>query len=251
LELKLKLPYLNIRRCICKAKWCEVHNTANILLNNAQLGGAFFHQTHACAVQIINVCQAKSIIDQDGNPTTPYQYSFQRKPSIANFQVFGCPSFFKRYEPTFCNKLITYKQHFQCASCGVFLGFPDNSAGWLIYSPVQPQCLVITRKAYFNEEFNSALCSNSKPFAGAIPIRSHFNPNRLCNTEENSEPSAYHQTGSAANLFQALSTFIDEAPSPSTLATIKETIDDDHDDQPPPLPADPHPTSAEHASITN
>ncbi|KAI2491247.1 NB-ARC domain [Fragilaria crotonensis] len=88
---------------ICEAKWREVHNTANILLNNARLGGAFFHHAHAYAVQILNVCPAKNVIDQDGNPTTPYQYSFQRKPSIANFRVFGCPTFFKRYEPTFRN----------------------------------------------------------------------------------------------------------------------------------------------------
>jgi hypothetical protein len=106
---------------ISKAKWCEVHNTTNILLNNARLDGTFFHHAHAYAVHIINVCPGKNIIDQDGNPTTPFQHSFQRKPSIANFQVFGCPSFFKLYEPTFRNKLITYKQQLQRASRGILL----------------------------------------------------------------------------------------------------------------------------------
>jgi hypothetical protein len=234
---------------LCEAKWREVHNTTNILLNNARLGGAFFHHAHAYAVHIINVCPAKNFIDQDGNPTTPYQYSFQRKPSIANFRVFGCPSFFKRYKPNLCNKLITYKQQLQHASRGIFLGFPENSAGWLIYSPDQPQRLVITRDAYFDEEFNSALCFDSKPFAGAVPIRSHFNPNGLRNTEENSEPSTYHQTGSAANLDQPPSTFIDEAHSPSTLANIPETTDDDA--QPPILPTGLNPTFDEHAPIPN
>jgi hypothetical protein len=235
---------------ICKAKWREVHNTAIILLNNARLGGAFFHHAHAYAIHIINVCPAKNVIDQDGNPTTPYQYSYQRKPSITNFQVFGCPSFFKRYEPTFRNKLITYKQQLQCASRGIFLGFPDNSAGWLIYSPDQPQHLIITRNTFFIEDFNSALCFDSKPFAGAVPIRSHFNPNQLRNTEENSEPSTYHQTGSAANLGQPPSTFIVEAPSPPTLTTIPETTDDDQSDQLPLLPTGINPTFYEHAPIS-
>jgi hypothetical protein len=103
---------------VCKATWREVHNTANILLNNARLGSAFFHHADAYAVHIINVCLAKNVIDQDGKPTTPYQHSFQCKPSIANFRVFGCPSFFKRFEPTFPNKLITYKQQLQRACCG-------------------------------------------------------------------------------------------------------------------------------------
>ncbi|KAI2493774.1 Reverse transcriptase (RNA-dependent DNA polymerase) [Fragilaria crotonensis] len=141
-----------------------------------------FHHAHAYAVQILNVCPAKNVIDQDGNPTTPYQYSFQRKPSLANFRVFGCPTFFKRYEPTFRNKLITYKQQLQRASRGIFLGFPDNSAGWLIYSPDQPQSLIITHDAYFDEDFNSALCFDSKPLLEP-PIRSHFNPHGLRDTQ--------------------------------------------------------------------
>ena len=152
-------------------------------------------------------------IDKDGNPTTPYQYSFQRKPSIANFRVFGCPCFFKRYEPTFRNKLITYKQQLQCVSRGIFIGFPENSAGWLVYSSEHPQRIVITRDAYFDEDFSSALAFDSKPFAGAIPIRSHLDPNGL-QTSDNSEPSIVQHTGSAANLGHSPSTFIEEPKVP-------------------------------------
>jgi hypothetical protein len=121
----------------------------------------------------------------------------------------------------------------------------------LIYSPDQLQHLVITRDAYFDEGFNSALCFDSKPFAGAVPIRSHFNTNGLRNTEENSEPSTYHQTRSAANLGQPLSTFIDAIPSPTTLATIPETTDDDQSDQLQLYPTGPNPTFDEHAPIPN
>jgi transposase InsO family protein len=32
---------------ICEAKWRKVHNTANFLLNTAQLGSTFFHHAHA------------------------------------------------------------------------------------------------------------------------------------------------------------------------------------------------------------
>jgi hypothetical protein len=127
-KVKAAAPEHQEMNDVCKAKWREVHNNANILLNNAKLGGAFSHHAHAYAVHITNVCPVKNVIDQDGNPTTPCQYSFQRKPSIANFRVFRCPSFFKCYEPTFSNKLTTYKQQLQRASCGIFLGFPDSSA---------------------------------------------------------------------------------------------------------------------------
>ena len=72
---------------ICEAKWREVHNTANTLLNTTRLGGAFFHHAHAYAVSIINSCPAKNVTDADGNPTTPFNYSYGRKPSLANFRV--------------------------------------------------------------------------------------------------------------------------------------------------------------------
>jgi hypothetical protein len=149
---------------ICEAKWREVHNTANILLNTAQLGGAFIHRAHDYAIQIAISCPAKNVTDQNGNPTTPYQYSYGRKPILANFLIFGCPVYIKCYEPTFCNKLITYKQQLQRASRGIFIGLPENSAGWLVYSPPEhPQRIVITRKAYIDERFSSALAFDSNP----------------------------------------------------------------------------------------
>jgi hypothetical protein len=76
LKVEAAAPEHQEMNCICKAKWREVHNTTNILLNNARLGSAFFHHAHAYAIYIINVCPAKNVIDQDGNPTTPFQYSF-------------------------------------------------------------------------------------------------------------------------------------------------------------------------------
>jgi hypothetical protein len=66
--------------------------------------------------------------------------------------------------------LITYKQQLQHASHGIFIGFPENSAGWLLYSPEHPQRIVITLNAYFEEDFSSALAFDSKPFARGIPI---------------------------------------------------------------------------------
>ncbi|KAI2498240.1 hypothetical protein MHU86_16267 [Fragilaria crotonensis] len=166
-----------------------------------------------------------------------------RKPSLINFRVFGCPAYFKRYEPTFRNKLITYKQQLQRASRGTFIGFPENSAGWLVYSPDHPQRIITTRDAYFDEDFSSALAFDSKPFAGAIPIRSHMDPNGLENVE-NSEPTIIHQTGSVANLGINPSSFIEEPTNNDKHPPPTETIDndddtDDDDLQPGPTPPAP------------
>jgi hypothetical protein len=67
-------------------------HSANILLNTAQLGSTFFHHAHAYANHIVNSCTAKNVTDQDGNPTTPNQYSYDRKPSLANFRILDAQS---------------------------------------------------------------------------------------------------------------------------------------------------------------
>ena len=239
IKLEAAAPEHQEMNGICEAKWREVHNTANTLLNTARLGGAFFHHAHAYAVQIINSCPAKNVTDQDGNPTTPFNYSYGRKPSLTNFRVFGCPLYFKRYEPTFRNKIITYKQQLQRASRGIFIGFPENSAGWLVYSSDHPQRIVITRDAYFDEDFSSALAFDSKPFAGAIPIRSHLDPNGLTNID-NSEPSIVHQTGSAANLGIRPSTFMEGNEDQQTTAAEDNDEITENDVQPGPTPPNPH-----------
>ncbi len=185
---------------ICEAKWREVHNTANILLNTARLGGAFFHHVHAYAVHIVNTCPAKNVIDRDGNPTTPFHFSYDCKPCLINFRVFGCPVYFKRYEPTFCNKLITYKQQHQLASHGTFIGFPDNSAGWLVTAQtilnalLQPKTLILMKTS-----------TQSFP----LTLNPLLEPNGLQNIED-SEPTIIHQTGSVANLGISPSSFIEE-----------------------------------------
>jgi hypothetical protein len=229
-----------------EAKWCEVHNTANILLNTAFLGRGFFHHAHSYDIHIVDACPTKNVFATDGTPITPYEFSYGQKASLTNFRVFGCPTFYKTH---FNKCLITVnKQQLQCASRGIFLGFPHNSTGWLVYSPEQPQSLIITRDANFHEDSNSVLCfESSMPFAGAVPIQSYDNPADLRNIEENTEPATHHQSGSAANLGNHPSSFVDEIQHTSApndedvyddlLYLIPRTsINECNDDGPPTLP---------------
>ena len=112
MKLEAAAPEHQEMNGICEAKWRKVHNTANILLNTARLCGAYFHHAHAFAIHIINSCPAKNLTDQNGKSSTPFQYSYDRKPSLVNFRVFGCPVYFKHSEPIFCTKLITYNNKF-------------------------------------------------------------------------------------------------------------------------------------------
>jgi hypothetical protein len=63
IKLEAAAPEHQEMNGICEAKWRKVHNTANILLNTARLGGAFFHHAHAYAIHIVNSCPAKNVTD--------------------------------------------------------------------------------------------------------------------------------------------------------------------------------------------
>jgi hypothetical protein len=70
----------------CEAKWRKVHNTANILLNTARLGGAFFHHAHAYAILIVNSCPAKNVTDKmetQQHPTNTAMAENQSLPTSA------------------------------------------------------------------------------------------------------------------------------------------------------------------------
>ena len=88
--------------------------------------------------------------------------------------------------------------------------FPENSTSWLDSSPDHTQRIVITRDAYFDKDMtSSAHVFNSKPSAGVIPFNSHLDPNGL-QPSDNSQPSIVRQTGSAVNLGNLPSIFIEE-----------------------------------------
>ena len=192
---------------ICEAKWRQVHNTANIMLNTARLGGAFFHHAHSYAVDVINTLPARNVVDEHGLPSTPYYVCFKRKPKITNFRTFGCPVYFKVVNPQKGRGIITKQQQLQRACRGIFVGFPKNSAGWLVYSVQLPTRLAISNDVYFDESFESALAFDSKPFAAAVPIRSALDPAALTTNISNEAAKRMPRTGNVADLGLHLSKF--------------------------------------------
>jgi len=216
---------------ICEAKWKQVHNTANIMLNNARLGGAFFHHAHSYAVEVVNTLPARNVVDENGLPTTPYYVCYKRKPRISNFRVFGCPTFFKVVSPSRGRGIITKQQQLQRACRGTFVGFPKNSAGWLMYSVQLPARLAISKDVYFDESFESALSFDSKPFAAAVPIRSAKDPAALTTSISSTEATSIPRTGNVADLGLSPSSFIesttdDNIVEEGDVSTSEERLND-------------------------
>ena len=54
------------------------------------------------------------------------------KPKVRHYRVFGCPAIFKKYEISDSGKRIKNK-YIQQGIRGIFVGFPEDSSGWLFY----------------------------------------------------------------------------------------------------------------------
>jgi hypothetical protein len=152
---------------VVERQWQNMSQIMRAILVHARLSNHFYHFAGKYAKDILNVLPAKNLLDHNGNPTTPHFKAFRTKPKIGSFRVFGCPASFKRYTAT------TRRTQNQQASRGIFIGFPNNQAGWLFYTekPIGSRHLHISHDATFDENFDSALVFDANPFKGSIAIR--------------------------------------------------------------------------------
>ena len=63
-----------------------------------------------CSSAIIHdFIHLKSLLDDEGNPTTPFYLATGQKPAMKHFHIFGCPAVFKCYEVTDIGKWVRNK----------------------------------------------------------------------------------------------------------------------------------------------
>lgn len=110
-----------------------------------------------------------------------------RKPTVKHFKVFGCPAIFKRYE-TYENGKVIKNKYSQQGTHGIFVGIPDDSAGWLFYV-TDSKKTYISMDAVFYEHFTSPLYLPDLPYQGVIRLQN------VKQCQPNSEPfGTYRQT---------------------------------------------------------
>ena len=81
--------------------------------------------------------------------------------------------YLKKYEISDSGKRIKNK-YIQQGIRGIFVGFPEDSSGWLFYVP-DTKRTYISLDAVFDENFTSPLSMPELPFQGALKIRGTSN----------------------------------------------------------------------------
>jgi hypothetical protein len=68
----------------------------------------------------------------------------------------------------------------RCAR-GIFIGFPPDQQGWLIYLPTS-HCITVSNDVAFDENFESALSYNDKSFSDALSLHPINTPKPINDT---------------------------------------------------------------------
>jgi len=169
--------------------WQTSRVMAFVMLTHARLGLAFFHFALIYAWMICVVLPAKSTVKQsvdgESHATTPYFLHFNKEPDVRCYRVFGCPVICKVYTRNDASRrVLDHKNIVQRGVRGIFVGFPINQAGWLVYVPASRH-LLASADVSFDEDFSSVSALPDRLYHDSIPVHG------LSHRHDPSEPLAH------------------------------------------------------------
>ena len=135
----------------------------------ARLPETFCYFAVTYAALPFNALPIKGALLPSGNQGTPYQLFHSKRPCIASFRVFGCPRVVKKHTIS-KNGKPSNDNTFQKGVRGIFIGFPTNQKGYLIYIPSTSRTIT-SLDVEFDENFKSAIAHTWTPFHDALALR--------------------------------------------------------------------------------
>ena len=160
--------------------WRHIKTIVFKILTHASLGHEFFDMALTYAWQIKAVLPLRGLnvelSDKTTRPATPFEIYFKRKARVGRYKVFGCPCVMKVYvrnqdkQGVANSNSLTSKTIIQRGIRGIFVGFPIDQAGYLIWIPSSGHFLVSADVA-FDEEFTSPMAYPRRLFHDAKPTR--------------------------------------------------------------------------------
>ena len=162
-----------------EAGWRHVRLMVFKMLAHAKLGLEFFDAALQYSWQIKNVLPLKGIMKKqaDGTfvPSTPFELYFGTKAMIGRYHVFGSPCIIKIYtrkqvDGVARSSTLQSKNLVQRGIRGVFIGFPIDQAGYLIWIPASGHFLV-SEDVAFDEHFISPMAYPCRLYHDAMPTR--------------------------------------------------------------------------------
>ena len=140
---------------------------ARSMLIHARLPDLYWYHAVRYASAIFNVLPIQGLKTATGNCSTPYELFTGKKPLISHFRIFGCPVVAKKWSAQIDGK--RKEKTTQRGIRGIFIGFPANQKGYLLFIPSSRQ-IVVSGDVAFDETFYSAIATTWKPFHDSLVL---------------------------------------------------------------------------------
>ena len=119
---------------------------------------------------IFLVLPIKDLINEGGDPTTPYKLATGTKPSVSHLRVLFCPCVVRKATVHVETKTLNMCHQAQKGFRGTFVGIPQHQKGYLVYVP-STRKVILSYDVRFDKSFSSSLSYTSRPYAEAMEMR--------------------------------------------------------------------------------
>ena len=154
-----------------KVTWRTLSKIAHSLMVHARVLEACIHLALIyTADHIFMVLSIKDLINQDGQPTTPFKLATDKKPSVSHLHVLFFPCVVRKSTAHVGTKALNMRHQVQNCFQGIFVGIQQHKKGYIVYVPYR-QKIIYSYDVVFCYIFSSMLAYTSQPYAEDMDMR--------------------------------------------------------------------------------
>ena len=136
--------------------WRALHTIAHSLMVHARVPENYMHFALMYTTDhIFPVLPIKNLINEDGDPTTPFKLATGTKPSVSHLRVLFCPCVVRKATAHAETKALNMRHQAQKGFRGIFVGIPQHQKGYLVYV-LSTRKIISSYDVRFDESFVSA-----------------------------------------------------------------------------------------------
>ena len=120
--------------------------------------------------QLFLVLPIRDLINEDGNPTTPFKIAIGTKTSPSYLRVLSCPCVVQKATTHLGTKALNMRHKSQKGFCGIFVRIPQHQKGYLVNIP-STRKIISSYDVVFDGSFSGALAYTSQPYSEAMHMR--------------------------------------------------------------------------------
>ena len=133
--------------------WRTLRTIVHALMVHARVPEVYVHFALMYTTDhIFPVLPIKDLINEDGDPTTPYKLATGTKPSVSHLRILFCPCIVRKATAHVETKTLNMRHQAQKGFRGISVGIPQHQKGYLVYVP-STRKVILSYDVVFDKSF--------------------------------------------------------------------------------------------------